>query len=1048
MFIFANLNLKIIRMKHIRYLWIFCAILGMDVFLPLRAQTVDAWIGETSTTYAVSSLPSLAACDSITVRGTWKDADLLKLRAVVPIDGTARLQTVDMSGMSFSGDIERGMYSIFYNCPLLKEVRLPSTVQTAKINMRRAFADNPNLIGVVNLENLQNITSIDTLFRNCVKLQSVAFSSSVQNANVVSSTRAFNRCEALTDVDLSHFAALSDGNNLFDSCVNLVQVRFADVVNGQKNSFGERFKNCSKLQTIENLDKFTNITAISSAFYNCASLESVAWCDVPQTMSGSGKEAFRGCSRLTSVANLGIFAKLSNFEMMFRDCKSLESVDLPANTTAKNAKQMFYRCDNLRRADLSSLTGLTDFESTFNGCALLQEVTLASATSSVDAKFNSSFAGCKALLKVLNFDKYIAISNLNNTFKQCAVLDSVRFGCDPSAAAASSMTFDECKATCLKFMPCGTSKAASWQDKGTDKTASYNDSTFVYDIRTSDFDEQTQCDSYQWHGTTYTNSGDYLFTLKNGAKNGCDSIDRLRLTICQSYRFDDTQNVCDSLLWQGEWRKSSGIYIKKYTTVQGCDSIYTLALTVRQSTARTDTHTACDTFEWIDGRTYTESNNAATCRLTNAAGCDSVVTLDLTLNYTQHGDTTATECASFVWRGTTYTRSGFYIDTIPHGAVCGCDSIVTLNLTILPVAMGDTTVLADSNPYRWHGNTYTVAGNYCDTLRGFAANGCDSIVTLHLSFCRPYAFHSDTVACDSLWWQGRWITASGDYIRKYTTQAGCDSIYTLKLLIVPTPQATLSDLETYCDRTSPLAVAYEVLAGTPDRYSLFFETLAVQAGFQNVESAFLPHNVVTIDVPHDVPMGSYAATIVFADSRSTDGCAAVSLPIEIEIGFDAAYYLVQKWNDVIVVRNSGDGNPPIRFVAYQWYKNDQKIAGATLQHLYEADGLDSNAVYSVELTTDDGRTFRSCGFVPQLQQQTRSDVVVCPNPVMAGAMFELLLPPDVAAVSVYSAQGVCVYRLDRPAELVPISNHFVPGVYIVCVVMGDGRTETTKLTVE
>ena len=41
---------------------------------------------------------------------------------------------------------------------------------------------------------------------------------------------------------------------------------------------------------------------------------------------------------------------------------------------------------------------------------------------------------------------------------------------------------------------------------------------------------------------------------------------------------------------------------------------------------------ACDSYTWIDGNTYTLSNNTATHTLINTAGCDSVVTLDLTIN--------------------------------------------------------------------------------------------------------------------------------------------------------------------------------------------------------------------------------------------------------------------------------------------------------------------------------------------------------------------------------------------------------------------------------
>lgn len=48
----------------------------------------------------------------------------------------------------------------------------------------------------------------------------------------------------------------------------------------------------------------------------------------------------------------------------------------------------------------------------------------------------------------------------------------------------------------------------------------------------------------------------------------------------------------------------------------------------------TDIQTACDSFKWIDGNTYTESNNTATFKIAGgaASGCDSIVTLNLTIN--------------------------------------------------------------------------------------------------------------------------------------------------------------------------------------------------------------------------------------------------------------------------------------------------------------------------------------------------------------------------------------------------------------------------------
>lgn len=50
------------------------------------------------------------------------------------------------------------------------------------------------------------------------------------------------------------------------------------------------------------------------------------------------------------------------------------------------------------------------------------------------------------------------------------------------------------------------------------------------------------------------------------------------------------------------------------------------------SSSATDVITACNNYTWINGVTYTASNYVDTVILTNAQGCDSIVTLDLTIN--------------------------------------------------------------------------------------------------------------------------------------------------------------------------------------------------------------------------------------------------------------------------------------------------------------------------------------------------------------------------------------------------------------------------------
>jgi len=58
------------------------------------------------------------------------------------------------------------------------------------------------------------------------------------------------------------------------------------------------------------------------------------------------------------------------------------------------------------------------------------------------------------------------------------------------------------------------------------------------------------------------------------------------------------------------------------------------------------------------------------------------VTLHLTLKQATAGEETVTAYESYVWNGTTYTKSGNYTFETTNAA--GCDSVATLHLTILP----------------------------------------------------------------------------------------------------------------------------------------------------------------------------------------------------------------------------------------------------------------------------------------------------------------------------------------------------------------------------
>ena len=90
--------------------------------------------------------------------------------------------------------------------------------------------------------------------------------------------------------------------------------------------------------------------------------------------------------------------------------------------------------------------------------------------------------------------------------------------------------------------------------------------------------------------------------------------------------------------------------------------------------------------EW-HGTTYTESTDTPTYQTTNEVGCDSTITLHLTINYSSRSTIYDTAANSYEWNGETYTESGEYV--YEGQTEAGCDSIVILQLTINRVGIAD-----------------------------------------------------------------------------------------------------------------------------------------------------------------------------------------------------------------------------------------------------------------------------------------------------------------------------------------------------------------------
>lgn len=248
-------------------------------------------------------------------------------------------------------------------------------------------------------------------------------------------------------------------------------------------------------------------------------------------------------------------------------------------------------------------------------------------------------------------------------------------------------------------------------------------------------DIQTACNSFIWQdGVTYNSSNsiatDTIFSVNGGT---CDTIFTLNLTINHSVYGVDAQVACDAYTWIDGITYYSSNNTAKDTlqAANGCDSIITLNLTIHNSIATTDTQVACDTYTWINGVSYTTSNNTATHTLTRVNGCDSIVSLNLMINNTVEVIDIISDCSSHTWiDGNTYTTNNTTA-TQTYIMANGCDSIVTLALTINTPSSSTINETICGEYTAPSGTVYTSSGTYTDIIPNVF--GCDSVITINLS---------------------------------------------------------------------------------------------------------------------------------------------------------------------------------------------------------------------------------------------------------------------------------------------------------------------------
>ena len=195
----------------------------------------------------------------------------------------------------------------------------------------------------------------------------------------------------------------------------------------------------------------------------------------------------------------------------------------------------------------------------------------------------------------------------------------------------------------------------------------------------------------------------YRFFAESEVVSGVNRYNLMRSVVVDvwpEYDLRDSASICASELPYA-WRDTvfqpgtaSGEFHFMRQSVHGCDSVTTFRLTVRQESATQLQDTICEGnaytqygFDIAAEATVGQGSLADTLVLSNAAGCDSTVTLLLTIH-----PKSATELYDTVKKGLAYQQYGFDITGTELGSkdfelvlsnIYGCDSIVTLHLTTI-----------------------------------------------------------------------------------------------------------------------------------------------------------------------------------------------------------------------------------------------------------------------------------------------------------------------------------------------------------------------------
>lgn len=233
-------------------------------------------------------------------------------------------------------------------------------------------------------------------------------------------------------------------------------------------------------------------------------------------------------------------------------------------------------------------------------------------------------------------------------------------------------------------------------------------------------------------------------TLENASIDGCDSIVNTNLSF---FPLADSMLIVPlcagtDIMLNGTLYNDANLIGTDTLFNQssnGCDSIVMVQITSTTGITIDRNDTLCmDEFIVVGGQTF-DFNNQMDQVILSGSGCDTTVNVALNFHLVQEGDLSGPFCTDYSTEinGNTYdfnNRTG--VEPFPNASQSGCDSILNINLSFYPNATSTQSVaLCTGADTIINGTLYNDTNlNGMDTLVNQSANGCDSIITITITF--------------------------------------------------------------------------------------------------------------------------------------------------------------------------------------------------------------------------------------------------------------------------------------------------------------------------